>query len=51
MDYLWWQMCLIILCKGLAWVLPIFSVFFAVSWFITDLTREIVEKKKFEVHE
>lgn len=45
MQYEWWQLCLITLSKGLAWAIPIVSIFIAANWFITDLIKETVEKK------
>lgn len=46
MDFLWWQVCLINISKGISWSIPIFSLFFAVTWLINDLIKDTVEKVK-----
>jgi len=46
MDYIWWQVCLIQLFKGISWSIPIWSIFFAISWFMTYVTKEMVDKAK-----
>ena len=46
MEFLWWQICLVTLSKGIAWCFPILTFFLAISWLITDLTKEVVEKVK-----
>ena len=46
MEYLWYQMCILQLCKGISWSMPVWSLFLAVSWFMSYVTKEAVEKTK-----
>jgi len=45
----WYQLCLLQLCKGISWSLPILTVFLAAAWFLGNVTKEVVEKVKKKV--
>jgi hypothetical protein len=40
MEFLWWQMCLITLCKGIAWTMPVVTLFLGIAWLINYVTKD-----------
>lgn len=46
MELLWWQLCIVTLCKGLSWAMPIFTFFLGAAWLINYVTADVAEKVK-----
>jgi len=36
--------CLLQICKGISWSLPIVTLFLAAAWFMSFITKETVDK-------
>lgn len=46
MEFLWWQMCLLELAKGISWAFPIFSFFLGIAWLVSWFLKDAEKVKK-----
>jgi hypothetical protein len=46
MEFLWWQVCILQLCKGISWSIPIWAIVLAASWFMSNILKEPVDKAR-----